>query len=124
LWSNKKNFQSRQICNFSVSSENQKNLTAQNLLNLRYKFLCIRQRGVGLEAHVNGAKGPRGLRGVVRSAKFLGDAVRYEVAAEGFDRPLNVRAAPGAGQEPGQEVRLVIDPDQVLVFPPKDEKTN
>jgi hypothetical protein len=58
----------------------------------------------------------------VRSAKFLGDAVRYEVAVEGFDRPLNVRAAPGAGREPGREVRLVIDPDDVLVFPPNDNK--
>lgn len=98
-------------------------LAAQGLPDGSEAILCIRQRGVGLEAHVNGAQGQPGVRGVIRSAKFLGDAVRYEVAAEGFDRPLNVRTAPGAGQEPGQEVRLVIDPDQVLVFPPKDVKT-
>jgi iron(III) transport system ATP-binding protein len=77
--------------------------------------VCIRQRGVGLTANGNGSGG---LRGVVRAAKFLGDAVRYEIAAEGFDAPLFVRTAPADGAAAGQEVRLSIDPQEILLFPP------
>lgn len=98
-------------------------LAAPGLADGAEAILCIRQRGVGLAALGDGTADKPALRGVVRSAKFLGDAVRYEVAVEGFDRPLNVRAAPGAGREPGREVRLVIDPDDVLVFPPNDNKS-
>jgi hypothetical protein len=48
--------------------------------------------------------------------------VRYEVVAEGFDEPINVRANVGSPFEKGSEVRLHIDPGQVLIFPPCADK--
>ena len=80
--------------------------------------LCIRERGVGLStAGANGGSGAGGLAGRVRDARFLGDAVRLEVVVEGFDRVLNVRTRVGSDVAQGSEVRLHIDPGEVLVFP-------
>jgi iron(III) transport system ATP-binding protein len=70
----------------------------------------------------NGAANGGGLAGRVRTAKFLGDAVRFEVAVEGFEVPLNVRASAGDGFEVGREVRVLIDPGQALVFSSSDDK--
>jgi len=85
---------------------------------------CIRERDIRLStADGNGADDGARLQGRVRSAKFLGDAVRYEVVAEGFDAPLNVRAVAGAALQKGSEVRLRIDPDEVMVFPTNGDKT-
>ena len=85
--------------------------------------LCIRERGIELtELASNGNGAPEGLLGRVRAARFLGDAVRLEVAVEGFEAPLNVRTRVGAGVAEGAEVRLRIAPDEVLVFPRSDCK--
>lgn len=87
--------------------------------------LCIRERGIVLSAASgdgadgNGQGGAPVLKGRVRSAKFLGDAVRLEVSVEGFEAPLHVRIAGGGARgdlAPGQEVRVAIDPAEVLVF--------
>ncbi len=78
--------------------------------------LCLRQRGMGLA--LSGETAGGGLRGTVRAAKFLGEAVRYEVAVEGLDAPLLVRQAPADGIGAGRQVSLALDPDQVLIFPP------
>jgi len=86
--------------------------------------LCIRERGIGLlPAGGNGSAEVAGLRGRVRSAKFLGDAVRYEVVAEGFDAPLNVRTVAGEALAEGREVRLAIDPGEALIFPSNGDKS-
>ena len=90
-------------------------LPASGLADGTDAVLCIRQRGVGLGPKGSGTG--RELRGVVRSAKFLGDVVRYEVAVEGFDAPLFVRAAPADGAAAGAEVCLSIDAEQILLFP-------
>ena len=90
-------------------------LPASGLADGTDAVLCIRQRGVGLGPKGSGTG--RELRGVVRSAKFLGDVVRYEVAVEGFDAPLFVRAAPAEGAAAGAEVCLSIDAEQILLFP-------
>lgn len=85
--------------------------------------LCIRERDVGisvLDNHGNGSAG--GLLGRVRSARFLGDAMRLEVAVEGFEVPLNVRTRVGADVAEGAEVRLHIAPADVLVFPSSNGK--
>jgi iron(III) transport system ATP-binding protein len=86
--------------------------------------LCMRERGISLApAGGSGADREGGLKGRVRNAKFLGDAVRYEVVAEGFDAPLNVRAVAGEALQKGSEVRLIIDAEDVLVFPTSGDKT-
>jgi iron(III) transport system ATP-binding protein len=88
-------------------------------------ILCLRERDlVQSAAGSNGAGGGDsiGLAGRVRMAKFLGDAMRFEVAVEGFDAPLNVRAAAGNGFAEGSEVRVRIDPAQALVFSSADDK--
>ena len=84
--------------------------------------LCIRERGIGL-MRGNGQTDGADLKGRVRSAKFLGDAVRYEVVAEGFEAPLNVRTVAGEALSKGSEVRLRIDPGEALVFPTNGDKS-
>jgi iron(III) transport system ATP-binding protein len=92
---------------------------------------CIRERGVVLSPVAGNGKAAGtgndgvGLKGRVRSAKFLGDAVRFEVSVEGFDTPLYVRASGGRGDlGPGAEVRVEIDPADVLVFSSNGGKTS
>jgi iron(III) transport system ATP-binding protein len=92
---------------------------------------CIRERGVVLSPVAGNGKAAGtgndgvGLKGRVRSAKFLGDAVRFEVSVEGFDTPLYVRASGGRGDlAPGAEVRVEIDPADVLVFSSNGGKTS
>lgn len=84
--------------------------------------LGIRERGVRLSDGDNGSGGARGLAGRVRAARFLGDAVRLEVAVEGFATVLNLRTRIGAAVEEGAEVRLYIDPSDVLIFPLNRDK--
>lgn len=98
-------------------------LPAEGVTEGALATLCVRERGVGIvAAPSNGSGSAPGLAARVRSAKFLGDAVRYEVVAEGFDEPINVRANVGSPFEKGSEVRLHIDPGQVLIFPPCADK--
>ncbi|MCC7251562.1 MAG: ABC transporter ATP-binding protein [Hyphomicrobium sp.] len=99
-------------------------LPAPGLADGTLAMLCIRERGVGLKAASgNGQDEGAGLMGRVRGAKFLGDAVRYEVVAEGFEAPLNVRTGAGQPLAEGSEVRLHIDPREVLIFPSNGDKT-
>ncbi len=87
--------------------------------------LCVRERGIGLSAGNGTGNGnaPAGLAGRVKLAQFLGDAVRLEVVVEGFDAPLYVRTSAAAAFAKGAEVRVTIDPSQVLTFPGSGEKT-
>ncbi|CAN1724908.1 Fe(3+) ions import ATP-binding protein FbpC [Hyphomicrobium sp. 1Nfss2.1] len=73
--------------------------------------VCIRERGVAL------SKGGEGIPGRVLDVKFLGDVSRLEVALEGFERPIKVRAGESEGWKSGAEVRATINPARVLVFP-------
>jgi len=101
-------------------------LAAPGLADSASATLCIRERGIGLTGmNGNGKDDGAGLKGRLLSAKFLGDAVRYEVAVEGFEAPLNVRIGAGQGQTlaKGGEVRLHIDPAEVLIFPSNGDKT-
>ncbi|AHB48581.1 iron ABC transporter ATP-binding protein [Hyphomicrobium nitrativorans NL23] len=85
--------------------------------------LCIRERSVGLTAvRANGGGEAQGLAGRVRDARFLGDAMRLEVVVEGFEAPLNVRTRVGHDVARGSEVRLCIDPSDVIVFPSSNGK--
>ena len=77
--------------------------------------LCIRERGNTLVRSVNGSS--PGMRGRVIERKFLGDLVRLDVAVEGFEQPLKVRVSEKDTLPKGTEVRLLIEPAGVLVFP-------
>ena len=80
--------------------------------------LCIRERAIRLSpgnGKFDGAGG--GLPGRVRDIKFLGDVTRFDVALEGFEQPLKVRAAGASAFNKGSEVRVHIEPDGVLAFP-------
>jgi iron(III) transport system ATP-binding protein len=81
-------------------------------------ILCIRERGIRLNANA------KGLVGRVLHVKFLGDAARLEVAVAGFEAPLRVRAHEGDSVEKGAEVEVEIDPARVLVFAENGEETN
>lgn len=82
--------------------------------------LCIRERGTILKA-ADGKSGD-GLAGRVRHIKFLGDAVRVEVAVEGFEAPLHVRTDLNQAVAKGAEVSVLVDRAQVLVFPANGEE--
>lgn len=97
-------------------------LAAPGIANGSLATLCLRERGIGLLAANGNGKDEAGLRGRILSAKFLGDAVRYEVAAEGFDAPLNVRTGAGDPLAKGREVRVRVDLAEALVFPSGDDK--
>jgi iron(III) transport system ATP-binding protein len=84
---------------------------------------CIRERGVDLVPAAGNGREGAGLRGRVRAVKFLGDAVRFDVVVEGFDRPLRVRAGAAGALAPGSDVRVAIAPAEVLVFPSGNGKT-
>ncbi|WP_244534514.1 ABC transporter ATP-binding protein [Hyphomicrobium sp. CS1GBMeth3] len=99
-------------------------LSAPGLADGARATLCIRERSVELvPASGNGKDAGTALKGRIRSAKFLGDAVRYEVAVEGFDAPLNARTVSGPQLKEGSEVAVRIDPVAALVFPSNDDKT-
>ena len=96
-------------------------LAASGLADGEMATLCIRERGVGLMA--NSADTQGGLGGRIRAARFLGDAVRYEVAVAGFEEPLNVRSGAMPVLAKGTEVKVRIDPAEVLVFASNGDKT-
>jgi len=78
--------------------------------------VCIRERGVRL------SRDGEGLPGRVLDVKFLGDVARLEVGIEGFEQPLKVRVGESDGWSRGAEVRALIDPASVLVFPAESQK--
>ncbi len=80
--------------------------------------LCIRERGLSVQPNGNGAGSSTGLGlpGRVLDQKFLGDIARLDVAVQGFEQPLKIRVAEKDALPRGTEVRVVVDPNGVLVF--------
>jgi iron(III) transport system ATP-binding protein len=74
-------------------------------------ILCIRRRAIRLTG--NG----KGLPGRVLHARFLGDLVLLEIAAQGFERPLTTLVREADVPPRGQEVSISVDAESVLVFP-------
>ena len=72
--------------------------------------LCLRQRAIFF-----GTPG-RGQPARVLDVKHLGDAAIVQVAVEGFETPLRMRVRESELPDRGAEVRVVIDPERVLVF--------
>jgi iron(III) transport system ATP-binding protein len=79
--------------------------------------LCIRERAIRVTPAAQTAVGGGRLGGRVLAQKFLGDVTRLDVAVEGFDAPLKVRAERHDGLVKGADVAVSIDPAGVLVFP-------
>lgn len=76
--------------------------------------LCIRERGILLNASSDDAGG---LQGRIVDSRFLGDVTRCDVAVDGFEQPLKVRVSERERLTKGADVRVTIDPKSVLVFP-------
>ena len=74
-------------------------------------ILCLRQRAIFF-----GAPGT-GQPARVLDVKHLGDAAIVQVAVQGFEAPLRMRVRESELPGRGAEVRVVIDPERVLVFP-------
>jgi hypothetical protein len=53
----------------------------------------------------------------VLHARFLGDLAVLEIAAQGFERPLQTLVREWEVPQRGQEVSITVDPESVLVFP-------
>lgn len=77
--------------------------------------VCIRPQGVKLRPAGEGVPG-RLLR-----RRFLGEVDLLDIAAEGLDRPLQVRAWGSVGAQVGAEVGIEIDRSGILVFPATGE---
>ncbi|HEV2558516.1 MAG TPA: ABC transporter ATP-binding protein [Microvirga sp.] len=73
-------------------------------------IVCIRPQGVRLR--------PPGfcLPGRVVSRRFLGEVDLVHVIVNGLERPLQARNREKASGEPGSDVGVDIDPNEVLVF--------
>jgi iron(III) transport system ATP-binding protein len=71
--------------------------------------VCIRPQGIRVR--------PAGfcLPGRVVARRFLGEVDLVHVAVEGLDAPLQARVR-AVKLEPGQDVGIEVDPDEVLVF--------
>jgi iron(III) transport system ATP-binding protein len=79
-------------------------------------ILCIRRRAIRV-----GPAG-KGLPGRVLQARFQGDLAVLEVAAQGFERPLQTLVRESEVPESGREVGLTVDPESVLVFPAEPQR--
>ncbi len=80
-------------------------------------IVCVRPHGIRLEA------GQCGLAGRVLEFRSIGEVDLARIAVEGLDKPLHARLpVVGAALRPvaGQDVRVTIAPDEVLVFPAPD----
>lgn len=75
---------------------------------------CIRPKDIRLLEPVGG-----GGTGRVRSVKHLGDTTLVELVVDGLPRPLRAAAPAGLLPREGDEVGFAIDPEKVLVFPPR-----
>ena len=66
------------------------------------------------------ARGRRsGVAGAGVARQVSGDLAVLEIAAQGFERPLLTLVREWEVPERGQEVSIAVDPESVLVFPPR-----
>lgn len=74
--------------------------------------VCIRPQGIIL-----GKAGLCGVRGRIRSKRFVGEVDLLTIVVEGMDRPLQARVRAGSDWNSGMDVGVTTDPKDVLVFP-------
>ena len=72
--------------------------------------VCIRPQGVRVK--------PAGfcLPGRLLSRRFLGEVELVQMAVQGLENPLQARVRGPLAAQPGEDVGVEIDPDEVLVF--------
>lgn len=63
------------------------------------------------------ASGAEGVPSRIIHVTHLGDGLLIDVAAQGFEKPLRVRAEGHGIWQQGEEVRLTADMERVLIFP-------
>jgi len=83
---------------------------APNLAEGTQAVLCVRPQAIRLR--------PAGscLPGRILSRRFLGEVDLIHVAVQGLERPLQARLRSAGPVEPGQDVGVDVDPQEVLVF--------
>ncbi len=74
--------------------------------------VCIRPQGIVL-----GTAGLCGVRGRVKSKRFVGEVDLLTIVVEGLERPLQARVRAGSEWRQGMDVGVSTDPKDVLVFP-------
>ena len=61
--------------------------------------------------------------GRVLRSRFMGDQVLLDIAVQGLEQPLTISVRETEAPRPGAEVRIAIDPANVLVFQPPPAET-
>jgi iron(III) transport system ATP-binding protein len=57
-----------------------------------------------------------GIDGKVIGRRFLGEVALLDIALAGLDNPIRARVRTSEGPSPGEQVRVIIDPGEALVF--------
>lgn len=83
---------------------------ARGIANGSNATACIRQRDVQI--------GPKtkGLVGRVLHTRFLGEMALMEIGVQGLDEHIFARVRESRAKQPGSEVGISVDPEDILVF--------
>ncbi|MEP4767022.1 MAG: ABC transporter ATP-binding protein [Roseibium sp.] len=79
--------------------------------------VCIRPQGVVLNK-----AGLCGVKGRIRSKRFVGEVELLSIVIEGLNSPLQARVRAGSPWEKGMDVAVTTDPKDVLVFSRKQSQ--
>ncbi|QDG77564.1 ABC transporter ATP-binding protein [Labrenzia sp. PHM005] len=74
--------------------------------------VCIRPQGIVLSK-----SGLCGVKGRIRSKRFVGEVDLLTIIVDGLERPLQARVRAGSEWTTGMDVAVTTDPKDVLVFP-------
>lgn len=80
--------------------------------------VCVRPQSVRLSPPGDGASGR------IIERRFLGEAMVFDVAVNGLDWPLRVRASASSSAALENEISVAIDPAGVLIFAQNGGETN
>ncbi|MBN9670472.1 ABC transporter ATP-binding protein [Roseibium aggregatum] len=90
-------------------------LPADGVENARSVDICVRPQGILLHE-----AGLAGVRGRIRSKRFVGEVDLLTIAIEGLNQPVQARVRAGSSWDQGMDVAVTTDPKDVLVFPRED----
>jgi len=82
----------------------------RGIANGAHAVACIRQRDIQI--------GPKskGRAGRVLHTRFLGESALMEIGVEGLDEHIFARVRESRAKDPGSEVGISVDPNDILVF--------
>jgi iron(III) transport system ATP-binding protein len=75
-------------------------------------ILCIRRRAIRIAN-----TGETGIAGRVLRSRFLGDLAALEIGLVGFEQPMTMLVLEANAMRRGSDIKVVIDPGSVLIFP-------